>query len=553
MISIKEKISQIKPSTRDAIVLVILTCACLSPFLKKAFHIDDPVWIWYANKIQTNPINFCDFPLNWYGYTRPACEICTNPPLNSYYIAIVSMVTGLSEFPLHLAFMLPAIGVVLGAYYLSRSLCSNPLPAAIIGMLTPVFIISSTNVMGDVMMVCFWVWAIFLWRKGINRSSAWLLLGSVILMFFSALTKYYGAGVVPLMLAYTIARERRLNKNALLLLLPIIALAGYVLVMWWIIGRNTLWDAAAFSTEHNKLSGISVVMRSMSTLIFMGGCLATALFYLAFLWSRRSTLLWILAVVIVVVILFLWIPYPALIISESGAIRRLFLIQLAFMITGGIHILALALNDLWLRKNADAAMLCLWVAGCFFFAAYLNWSVSGRTILPLAPVLGILILRKIESRIPVQISFRWKMYIPLLPAAVLVFMAAWADYRLASSAKVAAELIAAKYQDKSEVIWFQGHWGFQYYMQQRGGKPIDFKASQLLPGATMVIPENSTYQVYPQKQWAALEEVIEIPASRWITTMYTSRGAGFYSDKNGPLPFVFCSVPPERYYIYTIR
>ena len=47
---------------------------------------------------------------------------------------------GWSERALHLAFLLPAVAAVLGAYALARELCSRPFLAALIVALSPVFL-----------------------------------------------------------------------------------------------------------------------------------------------------------------------------------------------------------------------------------------------------------------------------------------------------------------------------------------------------------------------------------------------------------------------------
>jgi len=49
---------------------------------------------------------------------------------------------------------------------------------ALAAVLTPVFLVSSTNVMCDTMMLCFWVWAIVYWRRGLERPG-WLLVAGV--------------------------------------------------------------------------------------------------------------------------------------------------------------------------------------------------------------------------------------------------------------------------------------------------------------------------------------------------------------------------------------
>ena len=65
--------------------------------------------------------------------------------------------------------------------------------------------------------------------------------------------------------------------------------------------------------------------------------------------------------------------------------------QLIIWALGGVGVLAVAFGDIHARRDADAWLLGLLVAGTFFFAAFLNWTVNGRTILPMAPAVAILL------------------------------------------------------------------------------------------------------------------------------------------------------------------
>lgn len=67
---------------------------------------------------------------------------------------------------------LPALGVVGGTYRLAQRLCGRPLLAALATLLTPVFLVSSTNVMCDTLMLCLWVWAVVWWDRGLVQGSA---------------------------------------------------------------------------------------------------------------------------------------------------------------------------------------------------------------------------------------------------------------------------------------------------------------------------------------------------------------------------------------------
>jgi hypothetical protein len=123
---------------------------------------------------------------------------------------------------------------------------------------------------------------------------------------------------------------------------------------------------------------------------------------------------------------------------------------------------------------------------------------------------------------------------------------AHADIRLANSARTAAERIAPEKREKH--TWFSGHWGFQYYMEARGAKPIDVRRSaDIHRGDTIVTPMNASNRIKFGARGAYIDESFEVPVCSWLTTMRAECGAGFYSDLWGPLPFVFGPTPPEQY------
>ena len=99
-------------------------------------------------------------------------KVSLNPPLASYYAALVIVLGGSSEVVLHTAFLVFPLLVVLGILALARQLEVDGPTAALAAALTPGFLVSSTNVMSDIMMLAFWVWAIDQWMRGVRETRA---------------------------------------------------------------------------------------------------------------------------------------------------------------------------------------------------------------------------------------------------------------------------------------------------------------------------------------------------------------------------------------------
>lgn len=537
---------------RAVVILVIVQVLCLVPFVTKAFHIDDTLFLWTARHIHANPFNFYGYSANWIGYEMPMHLINQNPPLVSYLIALAAFLFRWSEVALHTVFILPAVSVGLGTYFLALRLTSRPLPAALITVFTPAFLVSGTSLMSDTTMAAFYVWATVFWLKGLSEDRPVCLLAGGVLISLSALTKYFGMSLVPLLAVFTLAEKRRPGSWILYLLLPVLILAGYEWATWKLYGHGLLSGAFSFSAKVLSTKSIPMDVKILSGLAFFGGCLASAFFFAPLIWPRR---VWIAAGSVLLPVCFTVLvtleSRGTLFEGGSGTLRWGFIIQYAVFILAGIHILALALSDLRERRNAGSLLLFLWVAGTFFFAVFLNWTVNARVVLPAAPAVGILVMRRYGRREETRGSRPvWHWVLPLFPAVVVTLAVAGADASLANCQRSAAESIREDYEGYPHTIWFQGHWGFQYYMESIGAKPLELRKFELAEGDIIVIPSNNCYL------WRLPYGVFHLSGKksrapmRWIGIMSSEAGAGFYNSECGPLPYVIGTVMPEEYSFY---
>jgi 4-amino-4-deoxy-L-arabinose transferase-like glycosyltransferase len=210
--------------------LLILTACILIPFLDKAFHIDDPLFIWTAQHITRNPFDFYGFEINWYGSAAPISTIAKNPPLFSYYLAGWGSVFGWSEVSLHLAGLIPSLLVAWGTFELARLWRAVPAFAALAAICTPVFVMSGTSVMCDMLMVAFWVWAVYFWARGLEEQRRGFLALAAVCVIGSGLTKYFGISLIPLLVVYALMKRVPFACWRPWLLL---AVAGFVAYELW--------------------------------------------------------------------------------------------------------------------------------------------------------------------------------------------------------------------------------------------------------------------------------------------------------------------------------
>lgn len=527
-------------------LLAALTLIGLLPFLGKAFGADDTLFVWAAQHIVKHPLDPYGFQVVWYTTEMPMWEVTKNPPLGCYYSALIGSVAGWSERTLHLAFLLPALTVILGTYYLAQRFTRAPLVAAVAALLTPGFLLSSTNVMCDTTMLAIWVLAIIFWLEGFEPVNPRLLAASGLLIGICALTKYFGAALIPLLLAYSLTRKRRWGNWLWYLFIPILILAGYQYWTHALYGRGLLWDA--FQYAHvREAHEASRVANTMTGLAFVGGCAATGLTFSPVVWPRK----WIFAAALLAALAGLsnalgWVHLPVDVTAREHWTRLS--VQLAFYVLGGISILGLAVTDWWKRKDADSLLLALWVLGTFVFVAFLNWTINARSVLPLIPAVGILLARRIDTlRVSSKAWLLVKLAVPLAVSGALSVWIASADAETVNSARLEAASIPQQIQNRPGRVIFQGHWGFQYYMEALGFTPLDVATYQPRAEDLMVIPMNNANTLEISSSYITSRRMVEFEMHRAVTPMRRELGAGFYSSTWGPLPFAIGYVPPERY------
>lgn len=535
-------------------LLILLPVACLLPFVNKAFHIDDPVYLWVAQQIHTHPFDFYGFEKNWSFFSEPMYEINKNPPGVSYFIAFAALVVGWSEPALHFAFLLPMAALCYGVHYLATQLCERTYVASLAALLSPVVLVSSSNVMSDTLMLALFVWAVGLWIRGLEKNAPTYLAGAMGLSVLAALTKYPALCLLPLLFAFSLADRRRVGSWAAYFLIPLIALGLYQFVSYKLYGMNLLRDAVSFAQSHEidpNQESLPPGARVIVGLSFLGGCHAAAYFVAPLCCSKRA-LCWIVlsGVIVFGLPIVFGSNFLELIFHDSYFPASFSVVQCGLFVVGGVLIIYLATSDLWRRRNASSLLLFLWVAGIFTFSTFVNWTINGRSMLPMAPAVGILLARRIEtagrplSNMPAVAA--------LALAGCLALLVTWADYSLADAGRrVGRSLEERLPQMTGGAVWVQGNWGPRWYLEEAGALPFDAREPTIRVGDTII--QSSNNLIFPLD--AALVRSMDrrdFYVFPWLTTMDRSLGAGFYSNAWGPLPYAFGPVPPESYHSFVV-
>jgi Dolichyl-phosphate-mannose-protein mannosyltransferase len=556
------------PQTRESILnkwstkhsyllLAAATLLCLLPFSGRAFHVDDPLFVWSAQQIVKHPLDPYGFRLIWDNYSEPMSEVTKNPPLACYYAALVGSIAGWSERALHLGFLLPALALILGTFRLASHFTRLPLLAAAATLLTPGVLVSASSIMCDTMMLALWTWAAIFWIEGLDNNKPSHLLTSSLLLSCAALTKYFGMCLLPLLVVYSVVRQRRLGWWIFYFLIPVSFLGGYQLWTGMKYGHGMFSQAANWAQSARVVNGrISPITTFLVTLSFTGGCALSALVLSPFLWRWKKLAVGLaVAAFCSCVLIAGWVGlgnYAEAVVRQSLSAHWLLSgTQLIFAIAGGLTVLWLALTELRNWRDSQSLFLGISIIGAIVFTAFFNWTVNARSVLPLIPATGILLARRFEKlHTDFAPALTRKVALALALSGVVSLWLVKADSDWANSGRQAAEIIHQHTQGETGTVWFQGHWGFQYYMQLMGTHPMDFLKTELNRGDMLVVPENNAdaYNL-PEPQFVASSELLQVNLAQPLFTMRWRNGAGFYSSFYGPLPFAFGTPEPDRYYL----
>jgi 4-amino-4-deoxy-L-arabinose transferase-like glycosyltransferase len=526
------------------VTLAVFILLTLGPFLNKAVHIDDSLFVWTAEHILQHPGNFYGFDVNWTGDTVPMSVENCNPPATSYFFAAVMAVFGEREIFLHGAMLLVAFAAAAGIFQLAKIWCARPLLATLLALSTPVFLVSATTLMCDVPMLAVWVWAVVFWERALKNGGAIYFFLAALLAGVAVLTKYSALTLLPLLPILGGLQKRNLNWWLLWLLVPVAMIELYQFGTARLYGHGLLSAAADYAAQTRFGVTGGWANKIILGLAYAGGCLLPVLLFVHRLWSKRELLIGG-GLVTAAAVGALWL---------TGLDRQFgggFQLQMAVLLAAGIHLLLLAAVALWRRRDAVSLLLALWLGSGFIFAAVLNWTVSARSFLPLVPAAAILVVRSLTQKNFIAKkpkNFFW----PVAFSTAFSLLVASADFSLANSDRAAARQLAAEYPSATSKLWFQGHCGFQFYLEKTGARPVDFSRSILAPGEIMILPSNNSNLVTPDASDVEMVAALEFSTCRWLSTVNAATGAGFYGA-GGWLPFVFGPVPVEKYFVLRVR
>ncbi|MFO0949238.1 MAG: hypothetical protein U1D30_25555 [Planctomycetota bacterium] len=376
-----------------------------------------------------------------------------------------------------------------------------------------------------------------------------LLLVAAFLAGLAAVTKYFGLALLPLMFLHVLLKGQW--RSTVLLAIPLAMIGGFEAWTTHLYGHGLIQSAVDAAGTRRQSHFRAYSAEFLTGLTFLGGCMASVSLIPSCLKPVRFFMASLVAIPMLSMLGF--IAATRLPELEPITERPDLLMTYSLFVAAGLWCVWLCLRDLYVHRDRRSLWLITWLAGTWTFAVAFNWTISARSLLPMAPAMGIVVARYVES-IEVVAPRRKgvAIFTGLALSAALSLWVATADFVLAESGRGAAKELLAECDPTRGTIWFTGDWGFQYYMQAGGAVPLDLASWKMAKGSYFVAALSATQVLELPPTVARPRLMRDFPAGLGLATISDYRSAGFYSTVSGRLPFGIGPVPPRRFVLHDI-
>jgi hypothetical protein len=533
-------------SRTEGWVLLVVALVAAGFNLFKAVHVDDAGHLENALWILKDPLHPMSGLVNWEGYALPISHQ-NQPHLFFYGLAAVIACVGPSEWVLHAAMAL-ITWTVLGLFlYLARRVIpSQAVLATVLFGLGPAFL-PGQNLMLDVPLVGLWIAVGLCLIPPAGQPPRYG--AAAVLVSLACLTKYTSLVLIPV-LAFVLW-HRRSWRWAWVLGVPVAALAAW-----------SAWNLMDYGGIH--LLGRDVkpfTLANLSAGWVDWVCGLGAVMPLAWGYARGAVFGRWRGVVPGACVLGGIAVFATALSMQPGRPGHAVLWG-CFYAFGLVVLCAVCARVLaearegsqWnlARVGEPTWILVLWMAGSACFNIWFAPFMAVRHLLLAVPPVLLLTLPGLEG----LGRSRWWLAVGLTVGLGAGLAAS--DFVLAGVYRnVALEVLGRPGVRDAQTVWFDGHWGWQWYARKAGLRQYDSLATRFAAGDVIVSPSVPDRQFDPEAHpRARMERVDEwdIP-SGWVSllrTMGRNPGGGYYAFGLGVLapPWFFSNDAVEHFVVY---
>ncbi len=461
--------------SRRRLLLVLLAVVYTGLNAAKPLQVDDAAYQYFARQFATKPLDPYGFAVLWYDHPEPANTVLAPPVLPAYWGAVRAVVGErpwlwkLALFPWALLFV-TAVHALLRCFARGVEMLGTWLL-----VLSPAFL-PSLNLMLDVPALALGLTALNVFFRAAGRRSYALAAWAGLLAGLAMQTKYTAFLAPGAMLLYALSR-RRLRFWA-----PAALVATQVFVTWELLVAF-LYGHSHFVEALPPSGGRLLDKFLVLPFLFsdLGGVAAAGILIgLAALGLRR---VWLALAAGLVVLGYALIVWRGGNYVSTGVIGDYFpdareteYSELIFdtFAAAGVLVLTLVLWRLWGRPRGrrTLAFLTCWLALEVVGYLLLTPFPAVRRVLGVAVVLAVIVARLAARtcRDPERRTVLRALGAGGVALGLAYYALDWQGARVQQQA--AASAAAWVREHGGGTAWFVGHWGFQYYAERNGLRPV---------------------------------------------------------------------------------
>lgn len=535
---------------RAALPALFLSAVILLPHMGKAFTIDDTIFLREARHALTDPLHPTAFDLLWDAEVERVSQVVPSGPIQAWLL-VPALRAADQERAAH-RIMLAVLWVgILAAVSLARRLRLDEAGMTMVGLLvaaSPAVLGMAGTVMPDVTVMT-------LGTAGLERLVAWQqerrlhqVAAAVLLLALAPLARSHGLlllGVAAILLVWRSPVPRRW-RDRLLRLWPVAA-AGALMLGIVFLTQDPGPAAGNVASAAAGLSAASKTRFSKNLAAYLVHWVLTMTFavpWVALRWRELARSRWVIGAAV------LGVAVASYVARSTAAHFHWALVPVAGL---GAAALADAFREARSRGRVEDLALCCWLLISLVALPYVQ--LPAKYLVASAPPAAILVARmagRARGMFP-----RVALGVTLVVGASLGLAIIRADAALSGMSRWAVEKLIAPRVAAGENVWFVGHWGFQWYAENAGARPVSLSTQFPAEGDTVVVSAASAPNEKVLKR-LRLDFPDAIPLDRLTDTsvggrvMNVRRKVGFFSNGHGALPWTWSRVPLDEFTVWQL-
>ena len=528
-----------RTALRASLPALLLVLVVLLPFLDKAFTMDDTVFMREAMHALSDPLHPTAFDMVWTHKLERLSTIVPTGPFMAWLLLPAAALGG-AEWAAHAMQILMLAVACVATVSLALRLGLKPRWACAAGLLlaaSPAVLGMAGTAMPDVPAMAFGIAGIerlVVWQK--DRRLADAAAASVLLACGVLTRSHLLLLLAPaaLLLAGDAYDVRSWFRSGWRIYVPLLMVPVIVSVMLFITrdpsaqGGTLAGTLASLSSLHTVPSN-TVAYAVHLALVIPFTIPWTLLYYREIL---RSPVILLGAVVLCAGLL--WLAHR----QEAPYV-------IALVAGTSVAAFAQALRRAFAGRDSKELVLLAWMLVPLATVIYVH--LPAKFLVPVAPAAAIVVADSLARRPRLGAVV---LAVTLVAGTVLGVAILRADQRFAGFGRGVAQNIIAPQVARGEQVWFNGHWGFQWYAEQAGARCLAINQPLPSPGALVFSAERSeaVLALSEMKGFVLVRRLQDAtPGGRINSSIH---GSGFYSNAWGYLPWAWGSDPIEIIDIY---